>query len=248
MSYTDNRTSIVDERTTKPGRSGRRPMSLAERIAAVAGLSGVIVMLGAWLFPFSPTNGPSAAGNSPTTAVSSMPSPTVATTTPDPTTTRTADAGSAAPPTPSGVPDEVVYLSGLAPQSGGANLTVLPRTLRGQPGYQHAVVIACPTNQSDDKERSVTYLLRGRYLDLSGTAVPAFSGDREATARVTVLTGLRERDDTMTWREQTARNSTMDKPAGVTAEVAGAEELTLRVQCSHPEGVVVLADIRLTRV
>jgi hypothetical protein len=139
------------------------------------------------------------------------------------------------------------YLADLSPQSGGGNLTVMPRALKGKAGYDHPIVVQCPTNQSDDKVRTVTYLLRGRYLDLAATVRPFYTGEPDARTFVTVVAATRERDGMLTRRTAgTQFAATMAAPARLAAAVDGAEEVTIQVQCEWPQGMVVLADASVT--
>jgi hypothetical protein len=89
----------------------------------------------------------------------------------------------------------------------------------------------------------VTYPLRHRYLNLSATIRPYFTAVPDAEARVYAIVGIRERDGTLTRQTRGMQVGVrMDSPAGLSAEVDGAEEMTLRVECEYPEGSVVLAE------
>ncbi|GLI01985.1 hypothetical protein Pa4123_72620 [Phytohabitans aurantiacus] len=142
--------------------------------------------------------------------------------------------------------EDATYLDALSPQSGAANLTKLPRELADESGYEHAIVVRCPTNQANDKVRSVNYLVRGRYLDFSATVRPYYEAEKDARTYVYALSGVKERDGTLTQRTRgTQFEATMTRPARLDAEVEGAEELTIQVRCEAPEGVIVLAGARL---
>jgi len=207
-------------------------MRKAEKIGLWLGIVTLVVSstiaIGAWQWPRDPDT-PAAPPERTGAAASGRPAPT------------TAGVAPAA-----GNPNST-YLADLGPQSGGANLAALPRALKGKAGYDHPIVVQCPTNQSDDKVRTVTYLLRGRYLDLAATVRPYYTGQPDARTFVTAVSGVRERDGTLTRRTSgTQFAATMASPAPLTAAVDGVEELTLQVQCESPEGVVVLADASLT--
>lgn len=148
------------------------------------------------------------------------------------------------PPSPG--PAGVVYAATLTPVSGA--LAKLPTTLHGQPGYGHPLVIDCPTNQTADKLRNVSFPLTRRYRSFTATVRPYYrlATDRPAAAQVTVLVGTRQVDDTVRTEQRGQRAATMDAPAPVTADVEGGDELTLRVRCDVPDGVVVLVDAALT--
>ena len=51
----------------------------------------------------------------------------------------------------------------------------------------------------------------------------------------------------MTLRTRAVHNATTATPASFTADLEGAEEVTVKVRCGHPEGVVILTGARLTR-
>jgi hypothetical protein len=177
---------------------------------------------------------------------------------PEPRETRRGNAAAAAPTSPESTPttpavasgnQKVTYLADLSPQSGGANLAAMPRVLKEKAGYERPIVVQCPTNQSDDKVRTVTYLLRGRYLDFTAAVRPYYTAERDAHTYVTAVSGVKERDGTLTLQTAGVQfGATMDAPAPLTATVDGAEELTIKVQCESPQGVVVLTDASLTPI
>ena len=205
----------------------QRGMRRAEKVSIWVGAMTLVVtsaiVMGAWFWPQDPQ------GSGPEGALA----------------TGRATPPTTAPPTP-GNP-EVTYLADLSPQSGGGNLAALPRALRGKAGYDRPIVVQCPTNQSDDKVRTVTYLLRGGYLDFAATVRPYYTGEPDARTYVTAISGVKERDGTLTRRTVgTQFGATMAAPGQIAAAVDDAEELTIQVQCESPYGVVVLADASLT--
>lgn len=241
MHYKDSTTSTVDKLAEDPVRSERRRMSRPEKIGVAVAVIGVIVALAAWLFPFQAMNGGDGSPDQAGTPAGQSPSP--APNAADVVGATTQAPGGSAAPAPA-----AIHLTGLTPLAGRENIVELPRDLRGRPGYEHAVVVSCPSNQSDDKVRTVTYQLRGRYLDFAGTVQPHFGTDREAPARVRAMAGYRERDDTMTREVRGSQfNASMAATAPLEADVERAEELTLQVECGHPDGVVILTDARLLR-
>jgi hypothetical protein len=224
------------ETPTKAGEATvhrRRRMTRAEQWTLIVTAIGVLVALAAWLLPVgkqdSETNG-------------SGPTKQTAATTPAAATTMAATG--TGPTTGSGT----VYLNAQAPQSGKSYLVGLPRSLNGQPGLDHPVVVRCPTNQNDDQVHEVTYPLGGRYLTFSATVRPYVDPDQDpkplpdSRATVFAIAGYRERDGTLT-RQNKGRQevATVTTPGPLTASVEGAEELTLQVRCEDPRGVVVLA-------
>jgi hypothetical protein len=213
----------------------RRRPSLTTTLA-VAGLvvavTGVLVALAQWLDPRSPDDG--AAGTS-----------TIGAATPGsggPTMTATASGAATALPT--GPPFD--YVDSLERESG--DVAALPRQLKGKPGYERATVIACPSNQSSDKVREVTWLLHGRYLDLDATVAPYFTADPKSATRVVVLAVTRKRDGTLTRRQVGQQpDATGERNGPIAGDVAGAEKLTIQVQCYDPRGWIILKDPRVTR-
>jgi hypothetical protein len=151
--------------------------------------------------------------------------------------------GKSAPAAPS-----FTYLSTVLPQAGAGNLISLPRDLRDDPAYARAVAVGCPSNGSTDKVREVTYPLRGRYLDFSATVRPAFTTEPDSRAHVFAVATYQEADGTVTRRavgQQLGAAGTTTGP--IEADIEGAVQLTLRVKCEHPEGMVIISDGRLIR-
>ncbi|MFJ6198151.1 hypothetical protein [Micromonospora sp. NPDC092111] len=147
-----------------------------------------------------------------------------------------------APTSPAG---DGIGLDTLAVEQGGANIVALPRALRGQAGYDRALTISCPRNTAADKHREVVYPLRRRYFDLATIVRPYFPDDPRAAAYVSVLIAVRQSDGTVNRLERGGREARQDAPASLSADVEGADELALRVQCESPTGVVVLTNARL---
>lgn len=207
-------------------------MSRTDKIVIALGALAVVVTLAAWQFPNWIIGDSDAESGGQATPTRSEPVATTAA----PATTSTRSSGT--------------YLDALTPLSGGANLVPARErpTAVASAGYPHALVIGCPTNQSDDKVREVTYDLRGRYQALSATVRPHYGQDPEAVTYVTAFGGFRQKDGTMTRRELgRQQHAMMNAPLDLAAEVRGAEELTLQVRCSMPDGVVVLESARLSR-
>ncbi|GAA1752939.1 hypothetical protein [Luedemannella helvata] len=207
---------------------GRRP-SLAT-IATVAGIVipvlGLLVALGQWLLPRegggdNPGTGNAAATGTPAVLPGSAATSNAAASAP-----ATATATDAAP--------TGTALSTLPREAG--ELTTLPRALAGKPGLEGALVIACPSNQSNDKVRTVTLLLSGRYLDLTATLRAYFPKDPKLRASLTAVGVWRERDGTSTYRTLGAVVAKGETTPTVTGALEGAEKLRLQVTCDLPTG------------
>ncbi|WP_157743061.1 hypothetical protein [Micromonospora coriariae] len=144
-------------------------------------------------------------------------------------------------PPPSAAPSSV-RLDTLAVEAGAANLGTLPRQLAGQPEYDRPIVIGCPTNSGADKQREVAFRLQRRYLDLASTVRPFFSSPdaRDGVVLVYAQVTIRQADGTFTRVTRGQQfDARMDSPRDLAANVEGADELTLRVQCEHPGGSVI---------
>ncbi|WP_329109302.1 hypothetical protein OG792_11240 [Micromonospora sp. NBC_01699] len=227
MSETENRTPTTDNDGVRERRGSKRREIVTISLTAI----GVIIGVLAWQLPQS---GPS--GSPPGGAVS------------PPASTAT---GTGTPPTPPGPttgPPAITHFDGLELLTGNANLVDLPRGLENQPGYEHRIVIQCPSNRPSDKTREVGYQLSGRYLDLSTTVRPHFpTGRADARVEVIALAVTKNRDQTLTSVTKGQVVVANGATAPLTAAVDGADQLTIQVKCEWPEGVVILTDAGLSR-
>jgi|GEM_PF-3123704 len=225
---TGKTTARADDTTRDPG---RRYRVTVERVAAAIGAASLVVALLAWLFP----NGDGTPSATPSTSVSLDGS-------------RPTGGASAGTPTGTDHPEQGAfhYLADLQPQAGGGNLTGLPRDLRDTPGLDRVVMIECPSNQSNDKMREVTYQLLGRYDSFATTVRPHFTSRPDALMHVEAFVGERARDGSLVWTLGGGQyEATADEPAPLTAVVEGAAEMTIRVRCELPDGVAILVDAAL---
>jgi hypothetical protein len=140
-----------------------------------------------------------------------------------------------------GQANNTVALTDLPIQAGASNLTQLPKALRDSPAYAGSLAISCPTNQSTDKHREVTYLLRGRYSDFTVQIQSSFPNNPALRASLTALGGFKESDGTITRRELGTGLATAGQWSTLSADVERAEELTLRARCDEPGGVVIIS-------
>ncbi|MDG4815922.1 hypothetical protein O7628_10435 [Micromonospora sp. WMMD956] len=138
-----------------------------------------------------------------------------------------------------------IHLDALKVQSGGANLVELPRDLADRPGYERAIAITCPQNTSADKHREVTYPILRRYVEISATVRPYFPDDSQAKTYVSVIASVEQSDGTVNRLDRGGQAAQQGVPARLTADVENADELTLRVRCESPTGLVVLTDALL---
>jgi hypothetical protein len=144
--------------------------------------------------------------------------------------------------------DSFTFLSTISPQAGAANLAELPRDLRDDPAYGRAIVITCPSNNSSDKLREVTYSLRGNYLDFTAVVKPVFKSYPDARAHVFVLAVRKQPDDRLVRTAAGEQlNATGQSTGPLAAEVEKADAMAIQVRCDHPDGVVIISDARLVR-
>lgn len=169
-----------------------------------------------------------------------------------PTTPGATSPGSAASPgsgAGAGPGAPVRYLNTITPEEGGRYLTRLPAELAGRSEYAHAVTIACPSNQTGDQVRSVTYPLNQRYLNFSGTVTAHFRPTvsvPDPRVELTSVASELQRDGTLRDSANETRRATADQPSPMSLTVTGAEKLEVRVTCEIPDGAVILVDARLT--
>ncbi|MFR9776246.1 hypothetical protein ACL02O_09295 [Micromonospora sp. MS34] len=152
----------------------------------------------------------------------------------------------AANPSPSVTKPTGVHLDSLPVKAGAGNIVELPRPLTGQAGLDRAIAVRCPQNTAQDKQREVTYELRRRYQDLTVTVRAYSPDDPPAAVRLTVNVAVRRADGTVDRLARGSADARQDAPGRLTADVAGADDLTLRVECESPASVVMLADARIT--
>ena len=198
-------------------------------------VSAIIALL-AWWLPRPPDESPKEPDPKPAVPQGDLPSPVLTTATPAP---GTSAAGAA-----------VTYLDDMVPQAAGRNIVTLPRALRGKAEYSsHPLVIQCPSNQTGDETSNITFLLNGRYLRLDMEVRPYYppEADQRSVTHVIAYIGVPEIDRERTTREAgSQKGATPFTPGPLAADVEGAEELTLKVACEDPRGVVVLTAARLT--
>ncbi|HEX5496227.1 MAG TPA: hypothetical protein VFX70_16805 [Mycobacteriales bacterium] len=198
----------------------RRPLSNRAQIwgVIVAGASMLIALL-AWLLPIGGSGGQASDRNPdvlapvPGSRLTVRPVPVHSSATAD-----TSVGGNSAVP-----------LTDIDPSAGATNL---------RPGPSGTLVIGCPTNQSDDLTRTVTYDLLGAYHTFTGSASVAGFTRPEAEAEVELLV------------DNTRVNNQVFAPgqhAPLTAALDGANTLAIRITCRQRTGTVSITDPVLTR-
>lgn len=212
-----------------------------------------LVAVYAWLVPDPLRLGPDASGrtgaDSPRHPQQQQQTPSADGSSRPPTVGESAAAGS--PPAATRI-----YLDTLPPIIGADRRKELPRDLAGEPEYARSIVIACPSNESDDTASEVTYQLSGRYLDFEASIhvhVPAEDLDARpelGTSHVMVTPVLvtAESNGRLATATRSPTLASPGKPAPTTARVDGALRLQVRVECQSPRMLVILAGATLTRL
>jgi hypothetical protein len=141
---------------------------------------------------------------------------------------------------PAGPPTgNVVFLDSLTPDTGSTNIAPLPRALRGQPGYDHAVAIPCGTNNVGDQQRRVAYVINKRYLDLHAVVRVYKKASDESNVRVSAF------PDSGT---PVIAMMEVNQSRDLSVDLDGVQRLSIEVACDLPDAVAVLTDARLTHV
>ncbi|MFG3707592.1 hypothetical protein ACGF7U_23090 [Micromonospora sp. NPDC047670] len=152
---------------------------------------------------------------------------------------------------PQAFPPATVPLDTLPVEAGSANLVKLPRQLADRPEYERPIVVGCPTNAGADKQRDVAFRLQRRFLDLKATVRPHFPSpdDREGVVLVYAQVAIRKADGTVSRLTRGQQfDARMATPRELVADVEGADELILRVQCQYPGGSIVFTGATVSRI
>jgi len=196
-------------------------------ISAVLAAATALAAVGGWAW--QQTSGPEAepaAGQS--TATTTAAGPATATT---PATA--APAGTAPPAAGTGTP-----LDGISRI--GGEVTALPEDVSAA-DYSRPVAVECPSNNTGDQSRTLTYDLDRKFRTFTATVSAwAKAGDGDAI-EVRVFTKIRQPDDTFETREAGATQGAVNKPGqALSAKVSGVDQLLVEVGCHKPGGVVIL--------
>ena len=213
-----------------------RVVDQATVIGTVAGVLSLLVAIVALRGPFGGSD-PKPVASGTTNVTATIPATPTRTTSP-------------ITPTAAGAADEFLDGPGFPAESGGSNLVSVPRAINTDGDYtNHPVTISCPTNETGDDHRDVTYLLRGNYLRFDAEVRPYYppGSNTKSPTYVTAYIGVTQQNgDLCTEVAGSQQKATMTGPQPLTASVEKAEKLTLRIQCSDPNGVIVLVGARLT--
>lgn len=220
-----------------PDRPSRRfPLrSRRLQLTTVLAVASILVALLAWRFPVVPRADDSSDQSGQTSEQTTGGGATGQPTTP----------GGASP-----AATEVRYLNTVRPEEGVRYIAPLPDGLAQSSGYAHALTIGCPSNQTGDKVRELTYSLDQRYQTFAGTVEARFAppaAEKDPEVELTSIADQRQRDGTLRTTGQESRRATTGAPAPISLTVTGAEKLTVRISCEEADGVVILTEARLTR-
>jgi hypothetical protein len=178
-------------------------------IAALGGLASLAV------FVFPTADGRMSREASPTTSPPAATSSSAAT---DQT------GASTAPPDPAPSSDQARSLGALTPSVGAGLVTPLGQDLQ----------VDCPSNQSDDTEREISYDLKGPYQRFDATVSLVGTADPDDSVAVRVFIGYRqERSDRRAPVGQAVARANQ-KPQ-LTAPLTGATHVSLVVLCSSSQ-------------
>jgi hypothetical protein len=122
-------------------------------------------------------------------------------------------------------------LTDLPPSAGGHRVS-------RPPGTSGVLEMACATGGNGDRYRTVQYDLLRAYQRFTAAVTRTGSTRSEARAQVEVIVDNVIKD---------SRIVRLDSGADVSAPVAGANQLELRLTCEEPAGTVTFTDARLTR-
>jgi hypothetical protein len=153
-------------------------------------------------------------------------------------------------PTPLTTAITAVYLDSgrFPPTSGGDRIVDVPREIEGKEGYKtHPIAIRCPTNEMDDQSSVVTFSLRGRYGQFIATVHPFYpptANQQAATHFAVTVAGSPLSNNRVISEAARQNDATPTNAQAVVAAMAGAETMTLRIQCADPAGTIVLTDAR----
>lgn len=140
-------------------------------------------------------------------------------------------------------PPADTQLADLTLVSGSSRLAPLPDELAGGPGYERAVVIACPSNQTGDQISEVTYETRYLYSTLDAELRPYRDPADDVLVNLRVFSDPQDRQPGApppgeAHLEQ-LRMGDVRTVDGV--DVGDSYYLRLRVECEKPGGYLVLA-------
>jgi len=140
---------------------------------------------------------------------------------------------SSAPTTPVG---GRILLTDQPIESGGENKGSLPRALNSQPGYAAPLVMPCPTNNTGDKDSSITFLLHGHFLELDANMRPYHTNSDESQIQYSFYPDSSPRLNYLI-------NVNSAQPTAITLD--GVQKLTVTIRCDDPDATAILTNAYL---
>jgi hypothetical protein len=145
------------------------------------------------------------------------------------------------PPAPPPSRDTGLAVSTLELYGGGSRLKELPRDLAGDSTLSDALVIGCPSNQSDDLVSEVTFETALRYHSFRATVRAYHESGGSRSVRLTVFPDPQDlRPGAVGGGAATEMTFPFGQTRAMTADIEGAFYLRLRVECDLPDGYVFL--------
>ncbi|WP_433719981.1 hypothetical protein ACQP2Y_34000 [Actinoplanes sp. CA-051413] len=107
--------------------------------------------------------------------------------------------------------------------------------------YSRPMAIECPSNNTGDQTRTLTYELDRRFRTFTAT-VSGWAETRDPDPiQVTVYKKTRQKDDTFSTLEVGGQQAVVNAPGrALSAKVTGADQLLVEVRCQRPDGIVIL--------
>jgi hypothetical protein len=145
----------------------------------------------------------------------------------------TAPAGTAPPPVVAGTPLDTVSRI-------GGEVAALPDDLTVA-DYSRPITVECPSNETGDLTRTLTYDLDRRFRTFTATVSGWAETKNADPVEVRVYTKIRQQDDTFRTVEVGVQQSVVNEPGrALSAKVAGTDQLLVEIGCHRPGGVVIL--------
>lgn len=188
-------------------------------VAAILGILVIVVPAAIWVGDHF---GRSDSGSAATAATG----PATSTPATDPTT-----AGAATPPATS-----TALLTAQPIDTGAENVDPLPRALSTDSSYAGALVMACPSNQTGDRNHTVTYLLHGHYVHFRATLRPYRKTSDESRVQFSFYPDNQPRHSYLV---------DVNATAAVDFDLDGVQQLTVEIACEDTDAFAIVAGDRL---
>ncbi|MBB5870177.1 hypothetical protein F4553_003556 [Allocatelliglobosispora scoriae] len=218
--------------SSQPLEQAAKSRSARWRIAGgvVVGVATVIGTIGqVWPLLFPPRPEPSSV---PSGTVSQAAAPVNST-------TPTGTSAAASAPT-----DGRTYLSDLRAAIGRERIVAVPKSLAGQPGFEHAFAVRCPSNNTGDMMVEVSYELP-RGSTKVGVTLIGYQ-DKPPINQLIQLTVFPDAADRLPGApfegEKAAVQAAVGASSSITANVTDAFYVRLRIECRRPGGTAVVSD------